>query len=77
MKAVEAVEGEVRRALRLDEARLWLQGGPSGEVDTGWAAFVRVSLPSFVECLFRRDLRPVDIPRVQRFFQTVLRLIAR
>lgn len=43
----------------------------------GLEAFLTQSLPHFVECLLRRDVRPAEAPHVQRFLALVLRLCVR
>ena len=71
------MEKKVLQILSCTDPEKLRVSGPSSEIDTGWVTFVKVSLPSFVECLFRRDLRATDVPRVQLFLHHVLDLIAR
>jgi len=74
---LQVMEKKMLEILSCDDTKKLRVSGPPDEVDTGWVKFVRVSLPSFVECLFRRDISAADAARVQLFIHSVLDLIVR
>lgn len=74
LSPLRTVKAAVRGALSLPVSPAL---APLAAAHPGLEAFLSQSLPHFVECLLRRDVRPSEAPHVQRLFVLVIRLATR